>query len=74
MRTFFLAASAASLLLLGCRQASGDHARSNVPPASYYDNRGHSDAWSGGARKITISTPKGPHQIWIKRDRQQSAP
>ncbi len=66
-RTFFLAASVASLLLLGCRQASGDHARSNVPPASYYDNRGHSDAWSGGARKITISTPKGPHQIWIKR-------
>ena len=38
-----------------------------APPASYYDNSGHPDAWSGGARKITISTPKGPHQVWVKR-------
>jgi len=38
-----------------------------APPTSYYDNSGHPDAWTGGARKITISTPKGPHQVWIKR-------
>lgn len=38
-----------------------------APPASYYDNRGHPDAWSGGARMVPITTPKGPHQVWIKR-------
>ena len=38
-----------------------------VPDATYYDNAAHSDAWSGGARKITIATPKGPFKIWIKR-------
>ncbi|MFL6786050.1 MAG: proline iminopeptidase-family hydrolase [Sphingomicrobium sp.] len=42
-------------------------AQGHTPPASYFDNRAHADAWSGGARKITISTPKGPHQVWIKR-------
>lgn len=40
---------------------------SGAPPSSYYDNTAHPDAWTGGARKITISTPKGPHRIWIKR-------
>lgn len=38
-----------------------------APPASYFDNSSHPDAWSGGARKIAISTPKGPHEVWIKR-------
>lgn len=38
-----------------------------APAATYYDNAAHPDAWSGGARKITITTPKGPHKIWIKR-------
>ncbi|WP_347718209.1 proline iminopeptidase-family hydrolase [Sphingomonas sp.] len=37
------------------------------PPPSYYDNSRHPDAWAGGARKIMITTPKGPHQLWIKR-------
>jgi proline iminopeptidase len=58
--------SAAALLLPGaCRNA--EHRQADAPPASYYDNAGHADAWSGGARKIAISTPKGPHQLWIKR-------
>src|SRR5579862_4797126 len=39
----------------------------SAPPASYYDTRGHADAWSGGARLIEISTPLGPHRIWTKR-------
>lgn len=39
----------------------------DAPPATYYDTAGHADAWSGGARKISISTPKGPHKVWIKR-------
>ena len=38
-----------------------------APPASYYDNQGREDAWSGGAREIMIQTPKGPHQVWTKR-------
>ena len=66
-RTLKLAASAALLLLAGCRQADGEKSHAAAPPASYYDNSGHPDAWTGGARKITISTPKGPHQVWIKR-------
>jgi len=47
-------------------QPSGE-TQGHAPPASYFDNKTHADAWSGGARKITISTPKGPHQVWIKR-------
>jgi proline iminopeptidase len=57
--------SASALLLLSCRGPEVE--QDNRPPASYFDNSKHSDAWSGGARKITISTPKGPHQVWIKR-------
>ena len=58
-------ASAALVLVGGCRRIETPH--DNRPPASYFENDGHADAWSGGARKITISTPKGPHQVWIKR-------
>jgi proline iminopeptidase len=65
-RTLKIAASAALLLVTGCRRAE-DAANAATPPASYYDNNGHPDGWAGGERKITISTPKGPHQIWIKR-------
>lgn len=32
-----------------------------APPASYYDNLGYPDAFSGGARMITIDTPKDSH-------------
>ena len=54
-----------AFLLAACR---GPEARQNdTPPESYFGNGSHADAWSGGARKITISTPKGAHQVWIKR-------
>jgi len=66
-RTLLLAASAALALLSACTQADTKDAHASAPPPSYYDNSGHPDAWTGGARKITISTPKGPHQVWIKR-------
>src|SRR3954469_11775174 len=70
-RTLNLAASAALLLAAACRYSEkhpdAPAASEAAPPASYFDNSAHSDAWSGGARKITILTPKGPHQIWIKR-------
>jgi len=55
----------AALFLFACRSAETPH--DSAVPASYFDNSAHSDAWSGGARKLTISTPKGPHQVWIKR-------
>jgi proline iminopeptidase len=35
--------------------------------ASYFDNAGRSDAWSGGVRMIPITTPKGPFRVWTKR-------
>src|SRR5579871_5594680 len=38
-----------------------------APPASYYETRGHNDAWSGGARLIEISTPLGRRRVWTKR-------
>ena len=41
--------------------------KESAPPASYYDTRGHADAWSGGARLIEISTPLGEHHVWTKR-------
>ena len=37
------------------------------PPASYHDNAGRADAWSGGVRMIPISTPKGEFRVWTKR-------
>lgn len=65
MRRSILAAGIAALLILGgCRNQAG---ASDAPPSSYFDNSGRADAWTGGARKITIETPKGPHQVWIKR-------
>jgi proline iminopeptidase len=66
-RTFLLAASVALFCLNGCKRVETDAPVSQAPPASYYDNSGHPDAWSGGARKIPITTPKGPYQVWIKR-------
>jgi len=66
-RTLNLAASAALLLIVGCKQGEAPSGQAVAPPAAYFDNAGHPDAWSGGAQKITISTPKGPHQVWIKR-------
>ena len=68
MRRLIIAIAAAGLLLstAACRVATVDQSKSG-PPAAYFDNSGRPDAWSGGARKIPITTPKGPHQVWIKR-------
>lgn len=57
----------ASLLTLTLATPSLAAPPPSAPPASYYDNSAHPDAWSGGERKLTITTPKGPHQVWIKR-------
>ena len=62
--------AAVSVAFAGCdrQHASSTNGQAaSTPSASYFDNSANPDAWSGGARKITISTPKGPHQVWIKR-------
>ena len=64
MRRSILGLAAAACLLA---IAPGAATSCAAPPASYFDNSSHPDAWTGGARKITISTPKGPHQVWLKR-------
>ncbi|HET9811203.1 MAG TPA: proline iminopeptidase-family hydrolase [Sphingomicrobium sp.] len=55
----------ALVLLAGCR--ASETAKTDAPPASYFDNSAHADAWSGGARLIPIDTPKGKFNVWIKR-------
>ncbi|MFD1185866.1 proline iminopeptidase-family hydrolase [Pontibacter rugosus] len=35
--------------------------------AAYLDSSGREDEFSGGARMITISTPKGDYKVWTKR-------
>lgn len=71
MRRSFIGLVSLGLLLstAACRVATVEQSKSGpaAPPASYFDNSGNPDAWSGGARKIPITTPKGPHQVWIKR-------
>jgi proline iminopeptidase len=38
-----------------------------APGASYFDSTGRDDALSGGAKMITIQTPKGAFRVWTKR-------
>ena len=64
-RSAMALASAALILLAGCRRI--EKHQGNAPPASYFDNSSHADAWSGGARLIPISTPKGNFHVWVKR-------
>ena len=64
-RSILMLASAGLLIVAGCRNA--EDGRADAPPASYYDNSGHEDAWSGGARMVPISTPKGNFHVWVKR-------
>lgn len=67
-RTLLTLASAGMLFCAGCyRQNQNETLAPQGVPASYFDNSKHPDAWSGGARLIPISTPKGPHKVWIKR-------
>jgi proline iminopeptidase len=56
-----LVAAIASVLL--CLMMSPVHAAS----AAYLDSSGRDDALSGGAKLITIQTPKGAFRVWTKR-------
>jgi proline iminopeptidase len=38
-----------------------------VTSGSYLDYAGRDDVLSGGSRMIPISTPAGPHRVWVKR-------
>ena len=66
-RRLMLAASAALLLAGGCNRPQPAAEAPTGPPASYYDTSAHTDAWSGGARLVEITTPKGKFHVWIKR-------
>jgi len=66
-RRLVIAASAGLLLTGGCNRPQPAADAQAVPPASYYDNSAHADAWSGGARLVEITTPKGKFHVWIKR-------
>lgn len=58
----------ASLLLAGLSLGlSAPLAAQEAPPASYYDQSGRADAWSGGVTMLPISTPDGTHRVWLKR-------
>ena len=65
-RTLVLAASAALLFASACNRTDPE-TTGKGSTASYYDNSVHPDAWSGGARLIPISTPKGNFHVWVKR-------
>ncbi|HSP16667.1 MAG TPA: proline iminopeptidase-family hydrolase [Thermoanaerobaculia bacterium] len=51
-----------TLVTLACA-----HVSPPGPAASYFDNTGRADAFSGGVRMIPIQTPKGTFHVWTKR-------
>ena len=66
-RTMLLAAGVAVIFTAACNRAPSQPPVKQAVPASYFDNSSHPDAWSGGARLIPISTPKGQFHVWVKR-------
>jgi proline iminopeptidase len=59
MKSLFACLMALLVMVHGAAQAAA--------PSSYFDNKGRSDALSGGVRMITITTPRGPFKVWTKR-------
>ena len=53
--------------VLGLLLAGGAFAADPPTLASYHDNTGRADAFSGGARMIPIHTPQGDFKVWTKR-------
>ena len=60
----YAAAILAAIALNACAKQAPT---ANSPTPAYFDNTGHPDAWSGGARMIPIHTPKGDFKVWVKR-------
>lgn len=52
--------------LAGCEAQPSANA-ADTPPASYFDNSGHADAWSGGVTMLPIEAEGGPFKVWLKR-------
>jgi proline iminopeptidase len=66
MRTAIMFLVAA--LMAACAQNATQHNTAELDTASrYFDNAGRTDVLTGGVRRITINTPKGPFQVWTKR-------
>jgi proline iminopeptidase len=59
----YAACALAATWLAACSKPSAPEANASA----YFDNAGHADAWSGGARMIPIHTPKGDFKVWVKR-------
>ncbi len=51
--------------IAACSTPATDQA--GAPPASYFDTTGRADAYSGGARLIAVTTPRGTFNVWTKR-------
>src|ERR1700761_3773511 len=60
-KSFCLGPSIAACLLCLVMSAA------NAVPAAYFDSSGRDDVLSGGAKMITIQTPKGAFRVWTKR-------
>ncbi|MEL7690472.1 proline iminopeptidase-family hydrolase [Citromicrobium bathyomarinum] len=63
-------AVALAVLLGGGAAAQAPEDPASTPAeslAAYLDNSGRADAWSGGEQLVPITTPDGPHNVWIKR-------
>lgn len=56
-----LTLAAAAVLSAAALQAQA------ADPASYFNNTGRQDTWTGGVRMIPITTPKGTFNVWTKR-------
>lgn len=59
----------AIVVAAACLAGPAPAARAVEPPAAanYFDSTGRDDVLSGGARMITIQTPKGAFRVWTKR-------
>lgn len=66
-----LALAALGLAITGCVKVEDDGASTPTEPArdlaAYLDSGDLEDGWSGGERLVSIDTPDGPHNVWIKR-------
>ena len=67
IRARFATVLLAAASLAACAAPASDRGTASAPPAGYYDTTGHADVYSGGARLITVTTPKGTFHVWTKR-------
>jgi proline iminopeptidase len=64
MRNLLLPLIAAGLLS-ACNMSTSTSENTEV--ATYFDQTGRDDAWTGGARRIPVETPLGTFHVWTKR-------